>query len=348
MAIPEVSPAVLQEAMHRFDKELRNTPYWAHWQQDDTYKYAIQENGRLYPVKQIVSLATGIPVATFHGGDQANGYVEARGFNVVEIPPEERSRSSILKWDRVAPESFDLKLVNINSLDLNRLRSLYETFLSTKWADSKLGINRYLREDLRSWIDSPTKPLGSRVYVTLSNWFLSIDAFKNDPRGKAAGELWDFLFLCHPSDRLSPTEGGRNHEIIPERFNRWWAEQQTLQGPMNQMPPLIDLSSAEVLRRLYGEFLKDARSEEWWSNLTAFLEVIAHASEKERATLEFQAKLWEENPVSAVGQGFISVDKAIKEQEVRNWVASKSLERLPETLKQPRGLPNSPTKWWNA
>jgi hypothetical protein len=138
--------------------------------------------------------------------------------------------SSILKWDRLTQGSFDLKLQNVNSLDLNRLRNLYESFISTKWADSNLGINKYLREDLKSWTDVPTGPLASRVYVTLSNWFSSIDAFKNSERGNAARTLWDFLFLCRPSDRLSPTEGGRNHEIIPERFNKWWAEQQGLQG----------------------------------------------------------------------------------------------------------------------
>ena len=329
MIIPEVSPSALQEAMDRFDKEFRNTPYWANWKQDETYKYAIQQNGQLYPVKQIVSLATGTPASTFHGGNQANGYVEAHGFNVVEISPEERGHSSFLKWDRVAPESFDLRLQNVDSLDVNRLRSLFDTFLSTKWADSNLSINRYLREDLKSWIDSPAKPLRSRVYVTLSNWFLSIDAFKNDQRGKAAGELWDLLFLCRPSDRLSSSSGG-NHEIIPERFNRWWAEQQKLQGSIKQMRTSIDLSSAEVLRQLYTEFLNSSQSQEWWTNLTSFFEMIAHASETERASSEFQRKLWDDNPVSAVGQGFISVDKAIEQQEIRNWIASKSLEKLPE------------------
>ena len=92
----------------------------------------------------------------------------------------------------------------------------------------------------------------------------------------------------------------------------------------------MDLTSAEALRQLYKEFLNSSRSQEWWTNLTSFFEMIAHASETERESLEFQQKLWDDNPVSAVGQGFISVDKAIEQQEVRNWIASKSLERLPE------------------
>jgi 5-methylcytosine-specific restriction endonuclease McrBC GTP-binding regulatory subunit McrB len=156
--------------------------------------------------------------------------------------------TSILKWDRVAPDSFDLRLQNVDSLDLNALRTLYETFVSTKWADSDLGINKYLREDLKSWIDVPAQPLASRVYVTLSNWFSSIDAFKNSDRGNAAGALWDFLFLCRPSDRLSPTEAGKNHVLIPERFDTWWAEQQKLQG---------STQSLQVSRK--GDDVADAR-----------------------------------------------------------------------------------------
>jgi hypothetical protein len=156
--------------------------------------------------------------------------------------------ASILKWDRVPPGSFDLKLENIERLDLNRLKTLYETFISTKWADSNLSINRYLREDLKIWIDAPGEPLASRVYVTLSNWFSSIDAFKNSDRGSAARALWDFLFLCRPSDRLSSTEAGKNHVIIPERFDKWWAEQQKLQG---------SIRSSQAARR--GDGVTDAR-----------------------------------------------------------------------------------------
>ena len=41
-----------------------------------------------YPVKQIVSMATGLPVSEFSGGQaagDANQYVAARGFAIVEL-----------------------------------------------------------------------------------------------------------------------------------------------------------------------------------------------------------------------------------------------------------------------
>lgn len=70
MKIPESTSQALQEAMDTFDKELRGTPLWERWQEDETYKYAIERHGKLYPVKKIVSLATGIAVDQFSGGEQ--------------------------------------------------------------------------------------------------------------------------------------------------------------------------------------------------------------------------------------------------------------------------------------
>jgi hypothetical protein len=141
--------------------------------------------------------------------------------------------TGILKWNRVSPDSFDLRLQDTDLLDHDRLKTLYKTLLSAKFAEKRgakdLGFPRYIRDDLRIWIDMPEEPFTSRVYVTLSNWFLSIGAFNNSERGIAAAHIWDFLFRCRPTDRLSAI--GKRHEIIPERFDQWWARQQKLQGP---------------------------------------------------------------------------------------------------------------------
>jgi hypothetical protein len=74
--------------MGRFDQEFRNRPELAGWEQNRTHRYAIEHNGRRYPVKQVVSLATGLPVSDFSGGQaagEANQYVASRGFNIVEL-----------------------------------------------------------------------------------------------------------------------------------------------------------------------------------------------------------------------------------------------------------------------
>ena len=76
------------EALEVFDSEFRPDEAWQGWQEKQSYKYAIQFQGKQYPVKTIVSLATGVPVSDFSGGKgsgQANEAVEQLGFEVVQL-----------------------------------------------------------------------------------------------------------------------------------------------------------------------------------------------------------------------------------------------------------------------
>jgi len=71
--------------MNRFDREQRGLESWSHWEMNQAHKYAIEWEGRRYPVKQIISLATGAPVSDFSGGNEANGYLTARDFSIVQL-----------------------------------------------------------------------------------------------------------------------------------------------------------------------------------------------------------------------------------------------------------------------
>ena len=42
MPIPSVSPEILQAAMARFDRELRDKPDWADWEKNKAHLYAIE------------------------------------------------------------------------------------------------------------------------------------------------------------------------------------------------------------------------------------------------------------------------------------------------------------------
>src|ERR1700719_4663654 len=136
-----------------------------------------------------------------------------------------------LLWRRAAPNSYDLILENPESLDRKRAKTLYEVLISTKWAGSR-SINKIVRVGLSKWFDNPTQALRSKTYVLLSVWFSSIGAYSDDKLGIVAGQLWDFLFLCRPSEghRLSSREPGKHQIIIPKEFDHWWSEQQRLQG----------------------------------------------------------------------------------------------------------------------
>ena len=90
MALPAVSPARIEEALDRFDREERALPKWQNWEANKSFKFAIVNNGRLYPVKEIVAQATGVPTTEFSGGSEANRYVEKLGFKIeaLRLPPE--------------------------------------------------------------------------------------------------------------------------------------------------------------------------------------------------------------------------------------------------------------------
>jgi hypothetical protein len=65
--IPDVPAARLNEALSEFDRTLRDTPEWRDWATNEAYRHAILAEGRRYPPKKIISLATGISVRAFSG-----------------------------------------------------------------------------------------------------------------------------------------------------------------------------------------------------------------------------------------------------------------------------------------
>jgi len=86
--IPATTKDAILQAIQTFDDELRESKEWEDWQQNKAHKYAVEENGQAYPVKQLISLATGMPVSDFSGGEgsgQANQYVRSLGFKIVAM-----------------------------------------------------------------------------------------------------------------------------------------------------------------------------------------------------------------------------------------------------------------------
>ena len=76
----------IREALSQFDVALRGTPAWADWESKGNHRYAIEVRGRRYPVKQILSMASGEPVTAFSGGVQgANKVLVDQGFQVVAL-----------------------------------------------------------------------------------------------------------------------------------------------------------------------------------------------------------------------------------------------------------------------
>jgi len=84
MAFPDVTPEVILEAMNKFDREQRNTPAWEKWMEYENFRYALVHNERPYPVKQIVSIATGVDLKDFNS-NTARNYLELKGFVIIPL-----------------------------------------------------------------------------------------------------------------------------------------------------------------------------------------------------------------------------------------------------------------------
>jgi hypothetical protein len=90
MTLPPVTPSDISAAMVRFDNELRSTEPWAKWEENHSHRFAVKWNGSLYPAKQVIALATGVPVSSFSGGVEPNSYLKERGFEIepLHLPTE--------------------------------------------------------------------------------------------------------------------------------------------------------------------------------------------------------------------------------------------------------------------
>jgi MrcB-like, N-terminal domain/AAA domain (dynein-related subfamily)/EVE domain len=98
--IPDTSLDNLKASIATFDQELRDQPEWDRWERKGNYKYAIAYEGSLYPPKHIIEMATGAPVHTFSGGDEANDFLRKKGLTIVPLDSQtefETPKSSSLK-----------------------------------------------------------------------------------------------------------------------------------------------------------------------------------------------------------------------------------------------------------
>ncbi len=98
---------------------------------------------------------------------------------------------------------------------------------------------------------------------------------------------------------------------------------------------MVDLRNDEELKQACSDVVENAPTDsgyvQWGNDLREFLAEVRTADFQTRASEEFQRRIWDDNPVSSQGQGNIPVDAAIADPEFRNWLAERSMERLPDS-----------------
>jgi hypothetical protein len=85
--LPRLSRPAVLAAICEFDTELRATEAWADWETNGAHRWAIEHEGRRYPVKQIAGLASRLPVSAFSGGEALNTRLARLGFTIVALQP---------------------------------------------------------------------------------------------------------------------------------------------------------------------------------------------------------------------------------------------------------------------
>ena len=97
---------------------------------------------------------------------------------------------------------------------------------------------------------------------------------------------------------------------------------------------LTDLRKIDELKQACVDVVKSEQATQdytsWGEELREFLAEVHDADLQTRTSEEFQCKIWEENPVSSVGMGQISVDAAISDADFRRWLAKQSRNPLPD------------------
>lgn len=93
MAIPPVDRDAILRALQEFDQSWRGRKRFSDWEDSAAQKWALESDGKRYPPKQIVSIATGAPVSSFSGGPETNSYLQARSFTIVPLRDDELRRT---------------------------------------------------------------------------------------------------------------------------------------------------------------------------------------------------------------------------------------------------------------
>jgi hypothetical protein len=133
--------------------------------------------------------------------------------------------SSKLIWKRI-DGTFDLKVNNVDKINVSKLKKLLEKVEAS--SDYNKPFSKDASKYFQQWFTHPNEPLKEAAYCLLSNWFLTECPASKSIRAFHAINFWDALFCKKPKERLTDwTISGS--KVVPERFAKWWIEQQGCQ-----------------------------------------------------------------------------------------------------------------------
>lgn len=71
------------EEIRRFDEQYLDTNQYKGWLDSNSYHFALELDGKLYPPKHLLSEAARVPVKDFSGGEETNNVLRSLGFTII-------------------------------------------------------------------------------------------------------------------------------------------------------------------------------------------------------------------------------------------------------------------------
>ena len=147
MAIPPSTREQLLQAIKQFDIEFRNQSEFSNFDSKKSQKYVLEHEGRMYPPKMIIHLATGIERRSFNGGDESNNYLKKYGFEINKIHTETRFRNIIEVIHNIY-QKLEIGNISLDSIKRARIDAINTV------AEYRIQENPDLHEDYSSTIMS--------------------------------------------------------------------------------------------------------------------------------------------------------------------------------------------------
>lgn len=244
MTIPQVDPEAISKAIQEFDASLRQTEEWSRWEDNKAQVWAIRHDGRRYPPKKIVSMATGLPVGNFTGGPETNEYLEDRGFKVGKLRDVLLSETFELILDR-----YKTARATQNFGGQHEIRELFTQARRTleDWAPVKSRPHLHVVASYGkgNWATIPwISLLDDRETKTTQDGIYAVYLFREDGQGV-------YLKLAQGVTKAEKELGARAFAVLEERASALRAGCSGLSAEGFDLSGHSDLGTAHRLAKLY-------------------------------------------------------------------------------------------------
>lgn len=244
MTIPAVERSAIERALEVFDEQLRHSEEWVNWESNRAQTWVLNCNGKRYPPKKIVSLATDAPVNSFSGGDETNEFLSARGFQVDRLRTPMLAETFRLILERYGHARASEKFAGNHEIKelFTQSRKILERSPPVATRDHLSVVASYGKGN---WATIPwISLLDDRETRTTQDGVYAVYLFREDGAGF-------YLKLAQGVTTVEKEHGGKASEFLSRRAAEIRQQCEGLRGHGFDMAGESDLASDQRLAKLY-------------------------------------------------------------------------------------------------